>query len=95
MWRGIPNRDTNQLQNLNIGDTMEDKAFQSHTLDPNVSRLFSEENGIIVRAITSYKTKGIYIHKFNEITIQKDTKWKIVDKKQVNKNLSILTVVES
>ena len=95
MWRGIPNRDTNQLQNLNIGDTMEDKAFQSHTLDPNVSRLFSEENGIIVRAITSNKTKGIYIHKFNEITIQKDTKWKIVDKKQVNKNLSILTVVES
>jgi hypothetical protein len=92
MWRGIPNINSKNLQ-LNIGETIEDEAFQSHTLDPNVSRMFSEGNGIIIRAITSNKTKGVYIHKFNEITIQKGTKWKVVDKKQVNKNLSIVTVV--
>ena len=92
LWRGVP-----LDLKLNIGDVYEDKGFQSHTLEPKRAFGFSSSGAkkTIFRAITDGKAKGIYtnVMREKEVTMQKGTKWKVLDIKQMNKNISVVTVI--
>ena len=68
-----------------------------HSTNFEKAKQFSKagDKKIIIRAITSNSIEGIYTNarKEHEITIQKGTKWKVVETGQYNKQTTIITVV--
>ena len=108
LWRGInpKNEDTrNLLKNLKIGDLYQDKGYQSHSLNPSVAMAFSTVNSSqkekpwVIRAITNKSTKAISVASIHseyeverEVTVHRDTKWKVASQNSFEK-FNMITVV--
>jgi hypothetical protein len=84
-------------RNVKEGDIIQDDGFQSHSLNPKIAERFAGIEKIIIRAITNSSTKGIYSDKHGEeeITIQRGTKWKVVDNKKIDRHNNVITVVSA
>jgi GNAT superfamily N-acetyltransferase len=74
LYRGVGFVTGQQLANKEVGAICEDKAFQSHTLDPNVAQRFAKTwqplpvpegslkyHQTVIRAITDGKQKAVYV----------------------------------
>ena len=96
LWRGLIGwGKAAGLRDLKAGELIEDDGFQSHTLNPKIAEKFGRVDSIIIRAITNSSTKGIYSNKHGEeeITIQRGTKWKVLENLAVDRHTNIITVV--
>jgi hypothetical protein len=97
LWRGIKGGSweiEDLYRNVKAGDTIQDDGFQSHTLNPKVAKRFAGIEKIVIRAITNSSTKGIYSDKHGEeeITIQRGTKWKVLNNVPMEGRMNLITV---